>query len=144
MYIFKGFYLFPFWKVKLFKGLIRKNSQFFIIQGIGHHFLIILGWCHWCYNLYLLTLFKSLKSSKWKWHTVIASISVCIHSRGSKFVIIDKICRHPFSSNVPEVKCKGKISNLSILCSNSRLICYFFPWILTDFSNIDCFGTRSV
>ena len=83
------------------------------------------------------TLFKLKKSSEWKWHTVIASISVCIHSRDSKFVIIDKICRHPFSSNM------GKMSNLSILCS-FRLICYFFCSISSDFCDIDYFGTRRV
>ena len=40
------------------------------------------------------TLFKSKKSSQWKYHTPL--ISICIHTREAKLVILDKICRHPW------------------------------------------------
>ena len=73
----------------------------------------------------ILTLFKFKKSSEWKCHTMITSISVCIQTRDSKFVIIDKFCRHSFSSNVPEIKVQSKMSILSILSSNFSLIWYF-------------------
>ena len=49
----------------------------------------------------LCTLFKSKKSSEWKWHTSLPSISICLHAREAKLDIVDKICQHPFSRSVP-------------------------------------------
>ena len=87
-------------------------------------------WSNKCYSqpkkVQPLTLFKFKKSSEWKWHTVITSISVCIQTRDSKFVIIDKFCRHPFSSNVPEVKLQLKRSLLSFLSSNLAIFAIFY------------------
>ena len=72
-----------------------------------------------------VTLFKSKKSSQWKWHTSIPSISICVHTIEAKLVIVGKICQHLFSSSVPLVKFKLKMSILSYLHSNFSLICCF-------------------